>query len=330
MDFKVGPIPVVIFGYGKRNLLLDFLRDSRKTAVVITSPGMVRRGHYSQLVERLQSENLVSKIYSFVTPEPSLEDVDSCLDSLKGLDIHAVVGIGGGSVLDLTKVVGARLGVTKIVLPTMAGTGSEVTSGAVMKNAGRKRTFKDRNFMPGIAIIDPEFTLTVPTQWVVSTGLDAFAHATECFGSRNSNVLTDMVASKAIELVEANFEKALAGDLEAKSNMALGSLLAGIAFGTAGTSLGHGLSYPLANRGLPHSLAVSVVLPYALEFNGHLLWGEFVRKISRGLFIPEIPGWDIPVMVEEVLEDRRHLDNNPQVVTQEDIRNIFERLEETF
>lgn len=328
MDFKVGPLPEIIFGCGKRFLLLDILKNNRRSTVVITSPGMVKRDHYNQLMDKLQRENLVSQVYSSATPEPSLEDVDACLESLKGLGVDIIVGIGGGSVLDLTKAVGARLGIPKIVLPTTAGTGCEVTSRVVLKEKGRKKSFKDGNFIPSIAIVDPEFTLTVPAQLAVTTGLDAFAHATECLGSKNSNFLTNIVASTAAGRIEDAFEDAMEGNLGARTSMALGSLLAGIAFGSAGTTLGHGLSYPLANRGLSHSMAVSLVLPYALELNGHSDLVDFVKRVSKNLVIPEIPSWDILVMVEEVMGDRRHLGNNPKEVTREDVLEIYKKLEE--
>jgi alcohol dehydrogenase class IV len=121
--------------------------------------------------------------------------------------------------------------------------------------------------------------------------------------------------------------KAVKGDTQAMVNLSLGSLMAGMAFGNSGTTLGHALSYPLSNRGIPHGEAVAMMLPHALEFNGaDLAFVKKLRSLVRTVEFRWGPRWDVNQMATEVMEDERHLGNNPVKVTFEDVLGIFEKM----
>jgi alcohol dehydrogenase class IV len=157
--------------------------------------------------------------------------------------------------------------------------------------------------------------------------MDALAHAVECSESRKSNPIAKTLALEAYNLVKDNLMQAVKGDTQAMVNLSLGSLIAGMAFGNSGTTLGHALSYPLSNRGIPHGEAVAMVLPYALEFNGSdPAFARKLRKFVRTIEFRWDLRWDAHEMAAEVMEDKRHLGNNPVEVTFEDVLGIFEKM----
>jgi alcohol dehydrogenase class IV len=213
------------------------------------------------------------------------------------------------------------------MIPTTAGTGSEVTHESVLKVEGKKRAFVDENLIPDVAIVDPNLMKTMPPRLVASSGIDALAHAIECYDSRRSNFLVKNLAFKAYEIIKNNMRNAVAGDEKAIENLALGSLMAGMAFGNSGTALAHALSYPLSNEGIPHGEAVAMVLPYALEFNdfdtGVI---KEVKAILRDLELGRAIKGDIEEMARVVMEDKKHLSNNPREVGYEDIVEIYEKI----
>jgi alcohol dehydrogenase len=216
-----------------------------------------------------------------------------------------VVGLGGGSNLDLAKAIAARCvddrevrtwvsdGVPKevlpiVALPTTAGTGSEVTSVTVLtdEEVGTKVGFQGRVFLPRAALVDPLLTLSCPPHVTAYSGMDALTHAIEAFtaidfadkpvpnyfdqGFIGRNPVSDALAMSAIELIGANLERAVAegSDISAREAMARGSLLAGMAFATAGTAIVHALQYPLgALTKTAHGLGNAVLLPSAIRFN---------------------------------------------------------------
>jgi alcohol dehydrogenase class IV len=229
--------------------------------------------------------------------------------------------------MDVAKKAAADLSLPKIMVPTTAGTGSEVTHESVLKVDGKKRAFVEAGLTADVAIVDPDLCQTMSKRLTASSGMDALAHAVECSESRKSNPVAKTLALEAYNLVKDNLMQAVKGDTQAMVNLSLGSLVAGMAFGNSGTTLGHALSYPLSNRGVPHGEAVAMVLPYALEFNGSD--PAFARKLRRFVRTIELrwnPRWDAHEMAAEVMEDKRHLGNNPVAVTFADVLGIFEKM----
>ena len=297
-------------------------------ALVVTSNGMIKRDGFIRLTNILKDAGLSPAIFNKVKPEPSMDEAEECLEFARKNMCDLVIGIGGGSVLDVAKKVGMDLGKLKLMLPTTAGTGSEVTHESVLKVDGKKKAFVDKRLTPDIAVVDPNLTMTMTPRLTASSGIDALAHAIECYNSKTSNPLVKTLAFEAYTIIKNNLRKAVANDREARINMALGSLMAGMAFGNSGTALCHALSYPLSGEGVPHGEAVAMMLPYALEFNNFDkdVITEIRRVISDvGLTSGFRFKGDIHSMAEIVIKDTRHLSNNPRKVTLEDIITIYEK-----
>ena len=173
--------------------------------------------------------------------------------------------------------------------------------------------------------------MSMPPRLAVATGIDALAHAIECYESKRSNPAVKAIAFQAFKLLKDNIRKAAEGNREARINMSLASMMAGIAFGNSGTALAHALSYPLSNREVPHGEALAMVSPYTLEFNrtDPTLAGE-LAEMSENLNLKWSTSWNIQEMAKEVMADKRHLENNPRQVTYQDILQILKKVKMGF
>jgi alcohol dehydrogenase len=247
------------------------------------------------------------------------------------------------------------------MIPTSAGTGAEVTFTAVFINEKTKSKggMNGDPLYPEAAILDPALTVSLPPHITATTGVDALTHALEAFVSTQAHPISDMYALEAIELISSNLVKAYAhgGNLEARSNMLLGSLLAGKALATAGVGLVHAMAYPLGGMfGIPHGLANAVLLPYVMAYNlignparfamlaevmGAKVDGlpereaaeagvEFVYRMNQDLGIPaslaelKIPAKKIPEMAKIALTVTRPVENNPRKPSLEDVIRVYE------
>jgi len=320
----------IIFGENStKRIGEEVKRLGARRILIATSRGMLQRGSLKGVTDSLQEHKLSFEVFSKVDPEPPIEDVYDCIAFAKKTESDLLIGLGGGSVMDIAKKVAVDLVLPKIMIPTTAGTGSEVTHESVLKVDGKKKAFVDEKIIPDIAIVDPNLMKTMPPRLVASSGIDALAHAIECYDSKKSNLLVKTLAFEAYKIIKDNLREAVENDKKAIENMALGSLMAGISFGNSGTALAHALSYPLSNEGIPHGEAVAMVLPYALEFN------EFdarvineIKEIIRNLKLGrEIKG-DIEGMAKTVMEDKKHLSNNPRKVTFENVMSIYKKVVE--
>lgn len=315
----------IIFGEGTLGRLgseIKQLHGSR--ALIVTSAGMPGRQPMKVIISCLDQAGINYKVFSSITPDPSMDDVNGCLEFINKIKPDFIVGLGGGSAMDVAKKLAMEIAVPKIMIPTTAGSGSEVTQNSVIKVDGRKKTFSDLKLAADAAIIDPDLLITLPAAPMVCSALDAMAHAVESFGARKGNSLARALALEAYLLVKNNIRLALSGEAEGRRNIAAASLLAGIALTTTGTTLGHALSYPLSNQGMPHGQALALVLPYLLEINrfdaGYA--GELRAFRRRYCHIPQTT-WDIPQMSGEVIADKRHLANNPREITLQEIADVY-------
>ena len=326
MQFELILPKKIIFGNGSVERVGDEAKNlGCESALIVTSKRMKKREALKKVIDSLNSEGINSKIFYEVEPEPPIENVYECMEFAEGADL--IIGIGGGSVIDVAKKSAADLSLRKVMIPTTAGTGSEVTHEAVLKVEGKKRAFVDEKLTPDVAIVDPELMKTMPQKLVASSGIDALAHAIECYDSKRSNLLVKTLAFEAYRIIKDNLRKAVEGNKKGIENMALGSLIAGMAFGNSGTTLAHALSYPLSNEGIPHGEAVAMVLPYALEFNGFDAGViKEVKGILRDLKLGREVKGNIEEMARIVMEDKKHLSNNPREVTYEDVVNIYEKV----
>jgi len=322
----------VLFGTGAiAGLGPEATRLGASTAVIVTSRGMPGRPAFAAAMESLARDGLQTGLFTGVEPDPCLDNIAACVEAITERGGDLVVGIGGGSVMDVAKEAAADTGLPRIMVPTTAGSGSEVTHEAVFKVDGRKRAFVDAGLTPDVAIVDPDLSSTMPARLAASSGIDALAHAVECYQSKRSNPLVRALAYGAYELLRDNLVAAVEDRPGARASMALGSLMAGMAFGNSGTTLGHALSYPISNRGVPHGQAVALCLPGVLEFNRmEQSFAAALKDVVRLTGGHWQPDWDISEMTEEVMADQRHLANNPREVTAGDVRQLFQQIAADF
>ncbi len=316
------------FGWGSLDRVGEELKElGDGTPLILTTKGMVRREGFFKLIDLIKKENLSPVVFSRVEPEPSIKTVEKCLGIANENGCDLIVGFGGGSVMDVAKKVAMNLDLCKIMIPTTAGTGSEVTHESVLKVEGKKRAFVDKRLTADVAIVDPSLMMTMPKRLIASSGMDALAHAVESYECKKSNELTRALAHKAYSLIKDNIRKAISYDRNAISSMALASLMAGMAFGNSGTALCHALTYPLSNRGISHGEAVAIMLPTSLEcnnFDKEVI--TEIREIIRDVGLPTRFEGDVYEMAAVVMKDKRHLANNPRKVTFEDVVAIYRKV----
>jgi alcohol dehydrogenase class IV len=372
--------PRIIFGCGSiKNLPQELIRLNAKKILVITDTGLVESGIVSTMEDLLEAEGISAERFEEVEPDPRYQIVEKASEQIKSAGAEAVVGIGGGSPLDIAKVAAAhaandqpvreffgidqiaRQGLPLVLIPTTAGTGSEVTPIAILSDEDEKlkKGIVSPHLFPRISLLDPELTLGLPAHVTAATGMDALIHAVEAYTSRNANAFTDPLAERAIRLVYGNLRKAYADgdDLPARSHMLEGSLLAGMAFANAGVTAVHAFAYPIgAEFHIPHGMANSIMLLPVMKFNllGNMekfakiaaFFGEPVARLSTrdaaykaiealsaltaDLKIPGhlgefgVKSADIPALAEGVMKVTRLLANNPRKIQLEDARRIYE------
>ncbi len=315
----------IIFGEGTvRRLGGEIKRLGGSRAIIVTSSGMPQRQATKDILSDLDQAGITTNIYSSAPPEPAVDDVDKCLIFTNKVNPDIVIGLGGGSAMDVAKKIALEINSPKIMITTTAGSGSEVTHNSVIKVEGRKKSFNDIKLAADVAIVDPDLLRTMSAAGMVSSAMDAMAHAVESYGARKGNSIVRALALQAYLLTRDNISRALSGDAEGRRNIALGSLMAGMALISTGTTLGHALAYPLSDRGVSHGLSLAIVLPYLLKINrfdaGHA--GELRSFRQKYCIIPEIR-WDIMEMAGEVAADERHLSNNAREVTLQEIADIY-------
>jgi len=290
-NFTVNQPTLIRFGCGAVNDLASVVKQFGGSKVlVVADPGLKKAGLLDRIVAPLKDNKVKYKLYTDVDPEPGLRLADTGAALAKKAGVDCVIGAGGGSAMDVAKAISILLtnggkaqdylglgkiqkaGVPKIMVPTTAGTGAEVTFTAVFINEKTKSKggMNGDQLYPEAAVLDPELTVSLPPHVTAATGIDAFTHAIEAFVSTQSHPVSDMYAIEAMDLIASNLAKAYANgnNIEARTNMLLGSLLGGKALATAGVGLVHAMAYPLGGMfGIPHGLANAVLLPYVVNYN---------------------------------------------------------------
>ncbi len=258
--------------------------------LLVTDPGLVKAGICSK-VELLLKENQIQyTLYSEVEADPRIEVVFSALELAKSNQCDLVIGLGGGSSLDIGKMVAVMMrndapianligignipkpGLPTIMIPTTAGTGSEVTPIVVLSDKAEqlKKGVVSDFLYPDVALVDPLLMVSLPSFITAYTGIDALTHAIEAYTNKFAQPFIDTFALKAIELISRNLPEAVKNGTneEARYNMALGSLYGGMCLGAVNTAAVHALAYPLGGMfDVPHGVANSLLLPYVIEFN---------------------------------------------------------------
>ena len=369
----------IVFGCGIFAGLAGQIRDLRAKKPFIAMDGnLAKLGMRDKVMEMFDREGMKAVLYDRVLPEPPLEQADEGARLAQKGKCDIVIGIGGGSAMDVAKAIsvvaahGAEakdfLGLNKvpgsglptIMVPTTAGTGSEVTFTAVfVRHDLKKKEGMNSVYMyPDLALLDPELTLSLPPQPTAASGMDALCHAIESYTSVIASPLSEMYSLEAIRLIAENLRTCVHNgkDLEAREAQMLGSLYAGIGLANAGVGAAHSLSYPLGGKyGISHGVANTLMLPRIMEFNlpgalekfadvaemmGENTEGLSVRDaamlaveavdvliedcdIATGLEELGIPEEDFPEMARVAMTVARPLENNPRKVTLEDAIAIY-------
>lgn len=252
--------------------------------LIISDPFLYNNGTAKMIGDSMKGKNVA--YFSDIEPNPSCESVDAAAKAARDIHADCVVGLGGGSSLDVSKIVAclvtnegsiydyysggtrtlAKRETTLICIPTTAGTGSEVTNVGVFTNKKThiKMPMVNQQFWPDYAVIDAELTYTLPPAVTASTGMDAFCHAIEAYWNKESVPLCDYLSLGALKLIFENIKKAYdePENKEARGNMILAALTAGVSFSQTRTTGIHAVSFPLTTEfGASHGTACSITLP---------------------------------------------------------------------
>ena len=281
--------PRLVFGNGCSAQCAEHLAGLglHRVLVVTSTPVLDTLGEF---MGHLSAAGAEVTVFSEINSEPTVRMFQQALALAKTTDPEAVVGIGGGSAMDVAKLlaalargqqqiedvfgIGALAGrdVYLACLPTTSGTGSEVSPNAILldERDGLKKGVISPHLVPDAAYVDPLLTLSVPPPVTATTGLDALVHCIEAYANRFAHPVTDLYALEGIRLIAANLERAVQNgkDAEAREQMALGSLLGGLCLGPVNTAAVHALAYPLGGEfHVAHGVSNAVLLPHVLRFN---------------------------------------------------------------
>ncbi len=287
-----------ILGKNVINLLgQEALALGGSRVLIVTDPGVVKSGLVDGPLKMLESQGLTVGVFHQVESDPPVRIVDACIQTIREKNYDLVVGIGGGSALDVAKgaatlapngvraleFVGIdtvpKRGLPKILIPTTAGTGSEATRVFVMTDEtdNTKKVVYSNYLLADVAILDPLLTLSLPPGVTADTGMDALVHAIEAYVSVNTTPYAELFSLAAISLIAHNLPKAYAkgNNVEARYSLLLAANLAGTAFTSGGLGAVHGLAYVLGTEHhLSHGRSNAVMLPHVMAYN---LSGDFQK-----------------------------------------------------
>ena len=252
-------------------------------------------------------------LYDKVQPEPSIEMVKEVIDEYKSKNISAMIGLGGGSSMDVVKYAASEMGVEKILIPTTFGTGAEMTTYCVLKFDGKKKLLREDRFLADRAVIDSYFMNGTPEQVIKSSVCDACAQATEGYDSKLGNDLTKTLCKQAFDVLY----DAIMNDKP--ENYPYGSMLSGMGFGNCSTTLGHALSYVFSNEGVPHGYSLSSCTTVAHKHNKSIFYDRFKEIIEKMGFDKLELKADVDQAADVVMTDKGHLDPNPIPISKEDV-----------
>ena len=252
-------------------------------------------------------------LYDKVQPEPSIEMVKEVIEEYKSKNISAMIGLGGGSSMDVVKYAASEMGVEKILIPTTFGTGAEMTTYCVLKFDGKKKLLREDRFLADRAVIDSYFMNGTPEQVIKSSVCDACAQATEGYDSKLGNDLTKTLCKQAFDVLY----DAIMNDKP--ENYPYGSMLSGMGFGNCSTTLGHALSYVFSNEGVPHGYSLSSCTTVAHKHNKSIFYDRFKEIIEKMGFDKLDLKADVDQAADVVMTDKGHLDPNPIPISKEDV-----------
>ncbi len=351
-----------------------------KRALVVTDKGVIDSGVGKKIEDHLEKEGIGVEIFDQVISDPDIANAETCIEMARKSRFDLIIGAGGGSSMDIASIASVMMtnpgtvydyfglnlvknpGIPTILIPTTAGTGAEVTPNAILTDTKEKlkKAIVSPYILPRVAIVDPLLHVSMPPSVTSSSGIDALTHAIESYTSNNATLLTDLFAKEAIILIGRSLRTVVANgnNLEARYDMAIGSLYAGISLANAGVTAVHALAYPLGGQfNIAHGIANGLLLPYVMEFNvlGNIpkfaqiaqFLGEkldhlslldqayeapkAVKAIYRDLKIPQsltelkVPKEAVSGMAKAAVNITRLMGNNPRAMTVQDVERIYEK-----
>ena len=302
--------PKIIFG---KNSLREY--SFPEHCLIITSKGAKSRGwlEYAGLSNQ--------QIFDEVEPNPSIQTVNKIILKFKNSDFTHIVGIGGGSSMDVAKFCAFKMNKKKIMIPTTFGSGSEVTRISVLKVDGKKKSFHDDGLFADVAIVDSFFIKNSDKEIIKNSAIDACAQCTEAYDSTISNPYTKFLCNTAFDLLEEGIVK------ENYEKLVIGSLVDGLGFGNASTTLGHALSYVYSNEGISHGHALAFTTLAAHKFNNSTYYERFFKLVKHLKFKSITLNQNLDDAAELILSDKKHLDNNPRNVSKNDIIKMLKKID---
>ena len=364
--------------FGKRTLEQlpdEIIAMLCKKALIVTIEPLLAT--LQPIITKLETAGITVQTNTGIVQEPSFGDTEKLLQGVAPFNPDVVIGIGGGSVLDVAKLIAALLeneqqlkdivgiGLLKkrakklICLPATSGTGSEVSPNAILvdETDNQKKGIISPFLVPDVVYVDPLLTLSVPASITAATGLDALTHCLEAYTNLFAQPFIDMYAYEGMRLIAANLVQAVkhGSDEEARTQVAMGSLLGGFCLGPVNTAGVHALSYPLGSTfHLAHGLSNALLLPYVMEFNCVAAPAKYaavavalgcerdvddrktalrgidkIRSLISECGVPArlrevgIPEDAIPQMAVDAMKITRLLKNNPRPITEADAIDIF-------
>jgi alcohol dehydrogenase len=355
------------------------IKDGVTKITIFTDKGILKFGLLDEVISIIEKNNVEYEILSDIPTEPSYIEAQEVVDKFKALNSDFIIGVGGGSVMDIAKLASvlstddytvkdlledpllAKKQVTSLMIPTTAGTGSEATPNSIVgvPEKNLKVGIVNGELIADHVILDSNMIKNLPKPIAAATGIDALAHAIECFTSKKANPISDTFALEALDLILNNIIEACTNPdaLEAKSNMLLGSFYAGVAITSSGTTAVHALSYPLGGKyHIAHGVSNAILLTPVMKFNEPVINDllakaydrvvkgtneeltvnekskyiiDLLENIVKTLEIPtslkafNVPEEDLEGLVEAGMEVQRLLVNNRREVTPEDARKIY-------
>ena len=360
--------PQVAMGLGARRELSAIVRPYGSRICVVSDPGITGQPFFGEMMDDLRNAGLQVSVFSEVPADPPLAAVRQCAAAACDVQADLLLGIGGGSVLDVTKVAAVLAahnlsleslfgidqvpdrGMPTVLMPTTAGTGSEVTPIAVFSDeaANLKRGIVSDFLLADLAVIDPQLCVTLPAGPTAYTGMDTLTHAIEAYTNRFAVPLVDALALESVRLTALHLRRAVAEgtDEEARYGMSLASLLGGMCLRSVNTAAVHALAYPLGGQfHVPHGVANSLLLPHVMRFNASVAEPRY-RKIAEAMGAADavaavielsqtvgtnrqmrefgVQRQHLQEMAAAAMQVQRLLKNNPREMTESDALTIYQ------
>jgi len=378
MQFVFNSTPSIVVERGGSSQLASKIKErGGKSVLIVTDPGVLSAELLEKVIPQFKELDLPVQIFSDVEADPPIPVIELAVKIAQESRTDYIVGFGGGSSMDVAKLVallapGAEqlseiygIGMAKgprlplILVPTTAGTGSEVTQSSVVTvSESEKKGVLSPHLLPDLAILDAELTLGLPSHVTAATGIDAMVHAIEAFTTKRlKNPMSDCVAKEALSLLAGNLHTAVhsGNDIVARENMLLGACMGGMAFTNAPVAGVHALAYPIGARfHVPHGLSNSLMLAPVMRFNieiAHSMYAELGEIIRPGLTgstiaqaeqlaeylgglagelgLPQklievgITGDDVDQLAKDAMLQTRLLMNSPREITLQDAAALY-------